>query len=358
MSNVEYIPFHEAFVNVPVGKFKIQENNYLLKGKYKIVDQGKLLVAGYTNEVDFVKSDTPYILFGDHTKVIKYIDFPFVAGADGVRLFKASEAFDPLFLYYFLSSLSLPSDGYGRHSKYLDEKLVPKIDFIRQQKIADNIKKQFLEIERARKALEVLSSETSNLANSIIYDSLKAGENKNYSLVDVLDEVKDGIGSYWKSYPVYGATRQGIALAKEPPGKNPQRYKPVAPGNVFYNPMRILIGSIAFAEDDVDDGITSPDYVVLKGKKSLVHSRWFYFWLRSPLGQRCINSLARGAVRERMLFNRLAEGNIELPDFSVQERASEALKNIRHEKANVNKQYSDIMALPNKILSNIFQEVN
>lgn len=120
--------------------------------------------------------------------------------------------------------------------------------------------------------------------------------------------------------------------------------------------MRILIGSIAFAEADIEDGITSPDYVVLKGKEGLVNSRWFYYWLRSPLGQRCINSLARGAVRERMLFNRLAEGNIDLPNFTIQETAAETLKDLKVVRENLNKQYQEIIGLPNKLLSNIFQE--
>ena len=65
-------------------------------------------------------------------------------------------------------------------------------------------------------------------------------------LGDVLTEVKAGIGKDWAKYPVMGATRDGLAPAKERPGKSPQRYKPVFPGTIFYNPMRILIGSIAF----------------------------------------------------------------------------------------------------------------
>lgn len=57
-------------------------------------------------------------------------------------------------------------------------------------------------------------------------------------------------------------TRSGLAPARERPGKHAERYKPVTAGTVFYNPMRILIGSIAFVDDDDEPGITSPDYVV------------------------------------------------------------------------------------------------
>lgn len=230
-------------------------------------------------------------------------------------------------------------------------------DLDHQKILASSLTESIQEVDRARTAASIQLKEVDSLANAIIYDSLKSGTLVNYSLGEALNEVKNGIGASWKDYPVYGATRKGIALAKEPPGKNPQRYKPIVPGTVFYNPMRILIGSIAFAEDDVEDGITSPDYVVLKGKEGSVNSRWFYYWLRSPLGQQCINSLARGAVRERMLFNRLAEGNIDLPDFTIQEKAADALKDLKQVRANLDKQYQEIIELPSRLLSNIFQEV-
>jgi type I restriction enzyme S subunit len=119
--------------------------------------------------------------------------------------------------------------------------------------------------------------------------------------------------------------------------------------------MRILIGSIAFVDDKDEPGITSPDYVVLRGKPGVVDSRWFYYWLRSPLGERCINSLARGAVRERMLFNRLADGWIELPDFSIQERASKALAAMEPMRSAIEKQLNEIELMPQKLLANIFE---
>lgn len=179
----------------------------------------------------------------------------------------------------------------------------------------------------------------------------------NASLGDVLVEVKDGIGPDWAKYPVLGATRAGVAPARESPGKHAERYKLVTPGTVFYNPMRILIGSIAFVDDDDEWGITSPDYVVLKGKPGVVDSRWFYYWLRSPWGERCIQSLARGAVRERMLFSRLAEGEIDLPDYKTQVKASKALAVIRPLRCTVRKQLSELVRLPQKLLGQVYDKI-
>jgi type I restriction enzyme S subunit len=204
--------------------------------------------------------------------------------------------------------------------------------------------------EGARRQLE----DAKMLGHSIISQSVTSGSSSVLDIGQALEEVTHGIGASWKDHRVLGATRDGLAPAKERPGKHAERYKPVAAGTVFYNPMRILIGSIAFVDDDEEPGITSPDYVVLKGKPGVVDSRWFYYWLRSPLGERCIQSLARGAVRERMLFSRLAEGEIELPDYKVQVKASKALAQIKPMRAAIQKQIEEIELLPRKLLAQVF----
>ena len=171
-----------------------------------------------------------------------------------------------------------------------------------------------------------------------------------------MTEIKKGIGQDWAKYPVLGATREGVAPAKERPGKHPGRYKPVFPGTIFYNPMRILIGSIGFIDQDDQPGITSPDYVVLQGKEGLVDSRWFYYWLRSPWGERCIQSLARGAVRERMLFNRLAEGEVEIPDYDTQVKVSQALAQIKPMRTAALKQLEEVRLMPQRLLAQALQQ--
>jgi type I restriction enzyme, S subunit len=237
----------------------------------------------------------------------------------------------------------------------LQQLQVPDIPIEEQRRIAARLKDQLAEVEKARKAAETQLSEITNLEDSIVIDSINRSKAKNNQLGDVLEEVKRGIGKNWASYPVLGATREGLAPAKEPPGKNPQKYKPVFPGTVFYNPMRILIGSIAFVDDDDAPGITSPDYVALKGKERILDSRWFYFWLRSPLGEQCIHSLARGAVRERMLFNRLAEGEITLPEYDIQQTASRALSELKPMRRAVEQKLNEIKLIPAKILSQAFE---
>ncbi len=170
----------------------------------------------------------------------------------------------------------------------------PDLSLREQCNLAKALQSQVNAVRIARQAARVQLSELELLPHKLLGQS-KCKER--YLLGDVLVEVKNGIGAKWADFPVLGATRAGLAPAREQPGKHAARYKPVNAGTVFYNPMRILIGSIAFFDDDDEPGITSPDYVVLKGKPGFVDSRWFYYWLRSPWGIKCIQSLARGAVR-------------------------------------------------------------
>jgi type I restriction enzyme S subunit len=232
---------------------------------------------------------------------------------------------------------------------------IPLPSLSEQRRIAASIRARLAPIDVARQGLKRQLGDLGALPSSIVYHSLKDKAAAKHRLGEVLSEVTTGVGTGWADYRVLGATRLGLAPARERPGKNPGRYKPVTPGTVFYNPMRILIGSIAFVDETDEPGITSPDYVVLKGIPGVVDSRWFYYWLRSPFGERCINSLARGAVRERMLFNRLAEGEIELPGFAAQEQATKALAQIKPMRVAVEKQNQELGLMPQKLLAQVFE---
>jgi len=153
-----------------------------------------------------------------------------------------------------------------------------------------------------------------------------------------------------------GATRGGLAPAKEGVGKNPGRYKLVEPGTIFYNPMRILLGSIAFLDEGQPPGITSPDYVVFRTRSGMVHPRWFYYWLRSEDGAAFIGTLARGAVRERMLFRRLAEAEIEVAAYDSQLKFAWAIEFVERARAAAEAQLEAAKALSSAYFSRLFSE--
>jgi type I restriction enzyme S subunit len=283
-----------------------------------------------------------------------------------VRAIVPSAEYDSEYIALFLKSLEskVLKDGvkigatvHSLVSGYIENLKIPKIPLSDQRQITAKLKAQLAEVETARQALQAQQQDIVNLANALIRESIASTASAPQILGEVLREIKQGIGANWADYPVLGATRDGLAPAKELPGKQPQRYKPVFPGTVFYNPMRILIGSVAFVDADDQPGITSPDYVALQGKPGVVDSRWFYYWLRSPYGAQCINSLARGAVRERMLFNRLAEGSILLPPYQEQLRVSKALMQLKATKAAIQQQLDDLNKIPERLLAQAFNPI-
>lgn len=231
---------------------------------------------------------------------------------------------------------------------------IPMPPLPEQKRIAAILSEQMAAVERARKAAEEQAHAAELYPVAIVGESLKRSRPRRAALGDCLEEVRAGVGPEWSKYPVLGATRQGLAPAKDPVGKTPERYKPVTCGSVFYNPMRILLGSIAMVDDSDTPGITSPDYVVVHGKDGILDSRWFYYWFRSPLGAHLIESLSRGAVRERILFNRLAEGMIELPPIDVQKDASDKMRDVAASRKTIAEQLDVINTLPTALLRRAF----
>lgn len=55
-----------------------------------------------------------------------------------------------------------------------------------------------------------------------------------------------------------------------------------------------------------------------------------------------------------MLFNRLAEGAIELPPYAVQQAASRALAELRPMRAKIEAQLQEIELLPSRLLAQAF----
>ncbi len=112
---------------------QINTSNYLDYGDFPIVDQGKTYISGYTNQRNTFK-DTPCIVFGDHTRCLKWIDFEFCPGADGTQILKTR--INNLFCYYLLSATAIPDMGYNRHLSFLKEKhFTTPIRLDEQQKI-------------------------------------------------------------------------------------------------------------------------------------------------------------------------------------------------------------------------------
>jgi len=103
---------------------KIKSSEIQKSGLFPVIDQSRDFIAGFTDDRVAVLrySNTPYIVFGDHTRVLKLINFDFARGADGTQIIKSKNKRMPQHLFYFtLMNIDLSNYHYARHFKYLKD---------------------------------------------------------------------------------------------------------------------------------------------------------------------------------------------------------------------------------------------
>ena len=145
---------------------KIPTNDYLEKGKFPIIDQGQDFIAGYSNSDNGIYSDVPAIIFGDHTRIFKYVDFPFFLGADGVKILKARKEISYKYLFYYFLQAKFPNTGYARHYKWLKELEIPVPTIEKQNSIVNNLDK----VTKIIKAHKILLEKYDTLIKSRFID--------------------------------------------------------------------------------------------------------------------------------------------------------------------------------------------
>ena len=163
-----FASFNEIFKVANNKSTQVQASDYLEIGKFPIVDQGKALIGGFTNNKEIYK-DLPVIIFGDHTRAVKWVDFEFAPGADGTQVLKSLSHIDTKFSYYLLLHTDIPNLGYSRHMRELKEKdFKYPVDIIEQQKIASVLTTADQEIELLEAKLAHLKDEKKALMQQLL----------------------------------------------------------------------------------------------------------------------------------------------------------------------------------------------
>lgn len=155
--NWEEKSFDEVYTTVSNKEFQIKNSEILNIGKYRVIDQGKEKIAGYSNNELKVFKDIPIIVYGDHTTNVKFVDFNFILGGDGTKLLTVKNQRHLKFLYFALDNYNITPEGYKRHFSILKEIIlyIPS-SLEEQEKIADFLSSIDSKIESIEKELEGL----------------------------------------------------------------------------------------------------------------------------------------------------------------------------------------------------------
>lgn len=153
MSKIDYKKLHEI-VKTVTAPVKIKTENYQLSGKYPIIDQGKGFIAGYTDNKDALLPFGEYILYGDHTLTVKYINGSFAQGADGLKILICKEGIVK-YIYYALCAFNINSAEYKRHWSQAKQIEIPIPDLSIQREIVSVLDSFTMLIDKMKQEVEL-----------------------------------------------------------------------------------------------------------------------------------------------------------------------------------------------------------
>jgi len=125
-------------------QYQIKESEVKPEGEYRVISQSKEYSIGYCNDKSkLYHHEQPVIVFGDHTTEVKFIDFDFIVGADGIKIFNPNiDIIEPRFLFYQLQFYARGLNkvgGYSRHYKFIKNKPIVIPPLAEQKRIVAKI---------------------------------------------------------------------------------------------------------------------------------------------------------------------------------------------------------------------------
>lgn len=355
--------FEDIFSDETKRGRKIQTSNYESVGKYQIIDQGQDEIAGYTNLEDGLFRDVPAIVFGDHTRIIKYIDKPFFLGADGVKVLKSkNKNTDYKYLYYCLQSIKIPNTGYNRHFKWLKNAqiILPPID--EQRRIAAVLDKVSDLIAKRRQQLDKLDLLIKSRFIEMFGDTNLSHVKSDWVVISSIGKVVGGstpnttVSEYWNgefrwispaelkddSYIIYDSVKK-ITQA----GINSCSLQELPVGTVILS-SRAPIGKVAIAGNT---------FYCNQGFKNIICNeqvipRYLYALLKFNIDY--LNSLGRGATFKEISKSILEQVKIPVPPLELQNQFAGFIDHVNRTKNIISYSLEKLETLKKSLMQKYF----
>jgi len=347
-----WAPFGEVFDDVSGGHKKVPQSEVLPEGRYPVVDQGQGLIGGFVNDASRVcKVPLPAVVFGDHTRALKFIDFPFCMGADGTKVLVPKIIADIRYLYYYLRSVELTNAGYSRHFKFLKRISIPIPPPEEQRRIAAILE----QADGIRATRRSAIAQVESLRETLYLDTVGKIRDTKFPMArlkEISDVITDGV-HFKPEYLPFGVpfiSVKNVATGKlkfddckyishEAHTQYVRRCNPKF-GDLLYTKVGTY-GKAALVDTDREFSL----YVsvcLIKPKKSLVNSVFLCSALNSNDVKRQANQRIRGIGVPDLHLDQIEQIQIPLPDIAVQLVFADRIKKID---SIMNSQYDSVAKL-------------
>ena len=354
------VRFCDLFLDETKNGFKIKAEEYLENGKYPIVDQGNNSIAGYTNLEKGIFENIPVIIFGDHTRVIKYIDMPFFLGADGVKILKIKlNNVLPKYLFYYLKNVNIPDTGYNRHFKWLKElnfeipnlkiqnNIVNNLDRIttiislrqRQLKKLDElVKSRFIEMfgDPLKNTLKWKIKKLKLIAPANEFTGDIESNNEKYWLLQ-LDMIESNTGKILSKYFV-SLDKIGVSTIK------------FSKDNVLYSKLRPYLNKVVLPDEA---GFATSEMIPLFPTEEL-NKIFLAFVLRDDGIVRFLNAHVSGSKMPRVQADVFWNLGIILPPSTLQNQFADFVEQTDKSKLEIQKSLDKLEILKKSLMQQYF----
>ncbi len=340
-------------------KDAVQKKDYLLTGKYPIISQEKDFISGYCNTEDNLNKNLgEVVIFGDHTRIVKYVDFDFCVGADGVKVLRPSDNLSAKYLYYFIKWSNIPSNGYSRHFKFLKEVEIkyPKDKPIQQaitteldaiQMIINGDKAQLADLDTLAQSI-FLNTFGDPIANpkgwevKKLHELVKESCTLTYGIVQLGDEYPTGVPVV-RSIDMSSSIIRLSNLKKVAPSIAEKFKRTTLVGDEIFISCRGITGIVSLASPELKGGNITRGLVSVRleiGEKYFV-----YYCIKMPQLNDLIQSQTKGATLRQINVKDIRLLPIIFPPLSLQHHFAIQVEAIENQKELLRQQLTDAETL-------------
>ena len=331
---------------------KVPSSDYLDDGAFPIISQEERLISGYWNDDAYVfHLHKPIVIFGDHTRVLKYVDFDFVLGADGVKILQPIDDLSAKFLLHYLTWCNIPSLGYSRHYKLLKELYIPVPPLSEQSRVVSELDLLQSIIDKQQAQLKELDT----LAQAVLYDMFgdpveneKGWETDNLKTVAPQKQyngiVPSTNGKFWLLNLDMVEQQTGSIIEKVLCDQNEIGNSTIIfdTTNVLYSKLRPYLNKVVLPDEI---GYGTSELVPLKPNTDVLDRVFLAYLLRSKSFVNYISVKVAGAKMPRVSMDILRDFLVIQPPISLQQSFTEKIEAIERQKAIINQSLTETQKL-------------